>query len=67
MIGYINGIQDIDEVTDNPSDYNSGLLKRAINEAKVVYQHGNKPKAWYEQVQRICNAELASRGEATVS
>ncbi len=63
--GYVNKIGDIDEITDNPEDYSSSDLRRAIHDAKVVYEYGNKSYAWYEQVCRICNSELQRRGERT--
>lgn len=61
--GYTNQISDIDAVTDNPENYSSPNLRRAIHEAKVVYDYGNKPYEWYAQVRRICNEEVQSRGE----
>lgn len=61
--GYTNKIGDIDEVTDSPENYGSSELRRAIRDAKVVYEYGNKSYAWYEQVCRICNSELRRRGE----
>ena len=61
--GYTNAISDIDSVTDSPRDYTTSDLRRAINDARVVYQAGNKSLDWYEQVKRICNAELERRGE----
>ncbi len=65
--GYTNKIGDIDAVTDNPENFSSSDLRRAIHDAKVVYEYGNKSYAWYEQVCRICNAELQRRGESTES
>lgn len=61
--GYTNKISDIDELTDNPKHYRSSDLRRAIHDAKVVYEYGNKTRSWYEQVSRICNEELHRRGE----
>ncbi len=61
MPNYTNMISDIDVITDNPENYPSNILKRAINEAYVVYESGNKSRDWYEQVKRICEAELARR------
>lgn len=61
MPNYTNMISDIDTITDNPENYPSNILKRAINEAYVVYESGNKSRDWYEQVKRICEAELARR------
>lgn len=63
MYGYTNKISDIDAITDNPEVYTSTDLRRAIHDAKTVYEHGNKSFAWCEQVKRICNEELKSRGE----
>lgn len=64
--GYTNAHSDIDVVTDSPEKYSSDDLRRAIRDAYNVYQYGNKSKEWYEQVRRICNAELKRRGEKTV-
>ena len=61
MPNYTNMISDIDAITDNPENYPSNILKRAINEAYVVYESGNKSRDWYEQVKRICEAELSRR------
>lgn len=58
----------IEEIADNPSRYDSGDLKRAIGDAYEHYKDEdyNCSYAWYEQVKRICNAELSSRGEHTI-
>ena len=63
MYEYTNKISDIGVVTDNPEIYTSFDLRRAIHDAKTVYEHGNKSFAWYEQVKRICNEVYKSRGE----
>lgn len=64
MSGYTNKISDIDEVTDNPERYSSSDLRRTIHDAQTVYEYGNKSYEWYQQVKRICNEELKSRGES---
>lgn len=65
MSGYTNMISDIDVITDNPERHSSAVLRRAMHDARTVYQYGNKPKEWYDQVVRICNNELSARGEQT--
>lgn len=63
MQGYVNKISDIDNITDQPEEHPSGVLRQATHDARTVYENGNKPKEWYEQVKRICNEVLESRGE----
>lgn len=65
--GYTNKLGNIDEITDNPENYPSSILKNAINDAYTVYDYGNKSYQWYEQVCRICNEVLSMRGEKELS
>lgn len=43
----------IDEICNNPSNYDYQDKRRAINDAEQHYLNGNASKAWYESVVRI--------------
>ena len=62
-MNYVNKISNIDHITDYPENYSSSDLRRAVHDAYIVYQSGNKSSEWYEQVKRICNEILEMRGE----
>lgn len=55
----------IEEITDEPSKFDSDDIRRAIGDAYEHYKDDdyNCSYDWYEQVKRICNNELVSRGE----